>query len=87
MDRKNPQFEQALTEACACGELGGEAYTSVITRLRELGAAFAGLSGSGSTCFGVFTDRAAAALAANRLSRNRNFAIVTFPLARRTIRY
>ena len=80
-------FLPAFAEAYACGELGGVAYTGVIARLREMGAAFAGLSGSGSTCFGVFTDQAAAVKAANRFSRNRNFAMVTFPLARRPIRY
>jgi len=31
-------------------------YNGIISKLRELGAEFAGLSGAGSTCFGVFTE-------------------------------
>jgi len=33
------------------------AYNDIIFKLREVGANFAGLSGSGSTCFGVFKKR------------------------------
>jgi len=32
-------------------------YEEIISQLRKLGADFAGLSGAGSTCFGVFKDR------------------------------
>jgi 4-diphosphocytidyl-2-C-methyl-D-erythritol kinase len=39
-------------------------YNDIIYRLRELGADFAGLSGAGSTCFGIFRDRAQAEKAA-----------------------
>jgi 4-diphosphocytidyl-2-C-methyl-D-erythritol kinase len=35
-------------------------YNSIISKLLELGADYANLSGTGSTCFGVFGDRALA---------------------------
>jgi 4-diphosphocytidyl-2-C-methyl-D-erythritol kinase len=35
-------------------------YEEIISQLRKLGADFAGLSGAGSTCFGVFKNRACA---------------------------
>ena len=42
-------------------------YNEIISRLQELGAEFAGLSGTGSTCFGVFRDWKQAQEAANAL--------------------
>jgi len=39
-------------------------YNGIISQLRELGADFAGLSGAGSTCFGVFAERELAERAA-----------------------
>ena len=63
----------------------GLVYQRVIDELRELGAAFAGLSGSGSTCFGVFSGREQAESARSILSKHWTFVIVTFLLARRTI--
>ncbi|MDR0568398.1 MAG: 4-(cytidine 5'-diphospho)-2-C-methyl-D-erythritol kinase [Spirochaetaceae bacterium] len=61
-----------------------EAYRAVLAALREGGADFAGLSGSGSVCFGVFTDETAARETVRRIRGNegRNFAELTFPLAR-----
>jgi len=38
----------------------GRGYAGILGRLKSLGAGFAGLSGSGSTCFGVFTEKATA---------------------------
>ncbi|MDR0316652.1 MAG: 4-(cytidine 5'-diphospho)-2-C-methyl-D-erythritol kinase, partial [Treponema sp.] len=35
----------------------GAAYRNILSQLRELGAEFAGLSGAGSTCFGVFSQQ------------------------------
>jgi len=42
-------------------------YTRIIYKLRESGADFAGLSGAGSTCFGVFKERECAEKAAASL--------------------
>ena len=42
-------------------------YNGIICRLRELGAGFAGLSGAGSTCFGVFGESEPAQRAAQAL--------------------
>jgi len=42
-------------------------YSEIISRLKDLGAQYANLSGSGSTCFGVFGDRAKAIKAAEIL--------------------
>jgi len=45
-------------------------YYKIISQLRESGADFAGLSGSGSTCFGVFIERKCAEKAALSLRDN-----------------
>ena len=42
------------------GEPEKSVYNDIIYRLCELGADYAGLSGAGATCFGVFGDRALA---------------------------
>ena len=42
-------------------------YDGIISRLRELGAEFASLSGTGSTCFGVFREKPLAEKAAAAL--------------------
>jgi 4-diphosphocytidyl-2-C-methyl-D-erythritol kinase len=42
-------------------------YNEIISRLKDLGAQYANLSGSGSTCFGVFGDRVKALRAAENL--------------------
>jgi 4-diphosphocytidyl-2-C-methyl-D-erythritol kinase len=59
-----------------------EAYRSIIVSLNALGADFAGLSGSGSTCFGIFTDGGAADRAVQALLKRWNFVKATIPLAR-----
>lgn len=61
-------------------------YQDIISSLRELGADFAGLSGSGSACFGVFSGRDKAVAAGTVLLKRWRFVIVTYPLARRTIK-
>jgi 4-diphosphocytidyl-2-C-methyl-D-erythritol kinase len=48
-------------------------YKEIISRLMNLGAQYANLSGSGSTCFGVFGDRAKAIHAAEILRSKWNF--------------
>jgi len=55
------------------GEREKAVYDSIIARLRELGADFSGLSGAGSTCFGVFRERELAQRAAAALRGVWNF--------------
>ena len=55
------------------GERERSVYNEIIGKLRELGAGFAGLSGSGSTCFGVFTESGNAQRAADSLREMWNF--------------
>jgi 4-diphosphocytidyl-2-C-methyl-D-erythritol kinase len=66
------------------GESGeAAAYRKILARLRELGADFAGLSGAGSTCFGVFSDSKRALRAERDLSTVWDITNVTIPLAHR----
>jgi len=65
----------------------GLAYQRIIDELRELGADFAGLSGSGATCFGVFPGRNQAEIARKVLLERKLFNIITFLLARWAIPY
>jgi 4-diphosphocytidyl-2-C-methyl-D-erythritol kinase len=60
-------------------------YQEIISALREQRADFSGLSGSGSTCFGVFSSQSQARTASGLLSKRWNFVIETFSLAFRTI--
>ena len=55
------------------------AYQNILERLRELGAEFSGLSGAGSTCFGVFLGETAQKVLEN-LNFDRFFIKFTFPL-------
>jgi 4-diphosphocytidyl-2-C-methyl-D-erythritol kinase len=63
----------------------GLPYGAVLSRLRELGADFAGLSGSGSTCFGVFTDGGIAKKAGSFLMKQWKAVKLTFPLRARQL--
>jgi 4-diphosphocytidyl-2-C-methyl-D-erythritol kinase len=58
----------------------GAVYSQLIGDFKNLGAAFAGLSGSGSTCFGVFKEKEAAERAERALRSPRNLVKTTFPL-------
>ena len=60
-----------------------DAYKEILARLREAGALFAGLSGSGSCCFGVFGEETAAKKAAESLSWGENWVSVTSFLAKK----
>ena len=60
-------------------------YQHIISDLKEQGAAFAGLSGSGSTCFGVFSEREKAESTWESLAAHWPFVVSTFVLARQTI--
>jgi len=64
---------------------GFSAYQEIVSGLRELGADFSGLSGSGSSCFGVFSSQSQARTAKEVLLKRWNFVIETFLLAFRTI--
>jgi 4-diphosphocytidyl-2-C-methyl-D-erythritol kinase len=57
------------------------AYRQILSQLREAGAAFCGLSGSGATCFGVFTQETDARNAMAFLLKLNYFTIATYPLA------
>jgi len=59
----------------------GEVYLNILAQLKELDAEFAGLTGTGSTCFGVFNNRETAEKARKLLSKTWNNTILTFPLA------
>jgi len=54
-----------------------EAYYNILMDLKSAGADFAGLSGSGSTCFGIFTNRE---MAEKAVVRQKNAVQVTMPL-------
>lgn len=56
-----------------------KAYLDIFARLKELGAVFSGLSGAGSTCFGVFTKMAEAKRACKILLETWDFVKLTFP--------
>jgi 4-diphosphocytidyl-2-C-methyl-D-erythritol kinase len=58
------------------------AYRAILGELQAQGADFCGLTGSGSTCFGIFTQEGAAKKAEKSLSRSGVFTLLTFPLAR-----
>jgi 4-diphosphocytidyl-2-C-methyl-D-erythritol kinase len=60
----------------------GGAYGRILSRLEGLGADFSGLSGAGSTCFGVFGDGERAEKAVKSLAAELPFVQLTFPLAR-----
>jgi len=54
-------------------------YNGIISQLRELGAEYANLSGTGSTCFGVFKEREKAEKAAVSLRGKWGFVECTSP--------
>jgi 4-diphosphocytidyl-2-C-methyl-D-erythritol kinase len=59
----------------------GEVYRDILVDFRVLGANFSGLSGTGSTCFGIFTQKGAAEQAVQSLLLRYPFVELTFPLA------
>jgi 4-diphosphocytidyl-2-C-methyl-D-erythritol kinase len=76
-----PVFLDGTAESTAFSD-EGIIYQHIINDLLELGADFAGLSGSGSTCFGVFSRHKEAELARKALLKRYSFVINTFSLAR-----
>jgi 4-diphosphocytidyl-2-C-methyl-D-erythritol kinase len=83
---KNPTevsgFVHLINENFYCGdndflpvfeEKEKSVYNGIISQLRELGAHFASLSGSGSTCFGLFREGEQAAFAEKALTGKWSF--------------
>ncbi|MDR0555277.1 MAG: 4-(cytidine 5'-diphospho)-2-C-methyl-D-erythritol kinase [Treponema sp.] len=71
------------TRCCPDSNSGiGEAYQGILSELETLGADFSGLSGTGSTCFGIFTNKGVAEQTAKTLAKKWEFVQLTFPLAR-----
>ncbi|MCL2380244.1 MAG: 4-(cytidine 5'-diphospho)-2-C-methyl-D-erythritol kinase [Treponema sp.] len=60
-----------------------DAYRAILEGLRQAGASFAGLSGSGSCCFGVFVTEKMAKNAEKELKGAKNDVNLTFFLARK----
>jgi len=58
-------------------------YRSILEELRETGALFSGLSGSGSCCFGIFDEREMVERAKKELSGGKNYVNCTFFLAQK----
>jgi 4-diphosphocytidyl-2-C-methyl-D-erythritol kinase len=80
-----PYWNDFLPVLCG-GDGESLAYRRILSALRGGGADFAGLSGAGSTCFGVFKDGGKAEKTAQLLSKEGFFAYVTFFLARSPFR-
>jgi 4-diphosphocytidyl-2-C-methyl-D-erythritol kinase len=59
----------------------GEVYRNILVDLRVMGANFSGLSGAGSTCFGIFTQKGVAEQAVQSFLLRYPFVELTFPLA------
>ena len=64
-----------------CGKDEATAYRSIFAVLQNFGASFAGLSGAGSACFGLFHEKDRAERCAIELDAGGNFARTTFFLA------
>jgi 4-diphosphocytidyl-2-C-methyl-D-erythritol kinase len=88
-DCENWPFYNDFLPAFLSSEHSGNAviYRTILESLRNSGAAFAGLSGSGSCCFGVFRSENKAKKTVEYLQKEGNIAISTFFLAHRPIRY
>jgi 4-diphosphocytidyl-2-C-methyl-D-erythritol kinase len=80
-----PYVNDFLPVFLARGDEEAGAYCRLISLLREEGADFTGLSGAGSTCFGIFKDRKMAEKAAGVLLKQWNLVYLTFFLASSTI--
>jgi 4-diphosphocytidyl-2-C-methyl-D-erythritol kinase len=65
--------------------LRADHYRDILTTLKDAGASFAGLSGAGSCCFGVFKVKETAEMAEKELRIPGNFVKLTFFLAQKTI--
>jgi 4-diphosphocytidyl-2-C-methyl-D-erythritol kinase len=73
---KNPSGSDSSNDFLPVfNEKENSVYNDIISRLCENGAHFASLSGSGSTCFGMFKEKEQAEKAVRILSKNWEFAI------------
>jgi 4-diphosphocytidyl-2-C-methyl-D-erythritol kinase len=72
--------------ALSGGDGESSVYRHILSVLRGGGAGFAGLSGAGSTCFGVFKDKGGAERTAKLLLNEGFLVYVTFFLARSPFR-
>jgi 4-diphosphocytidyl-2-C-methyl-D-erythritol kinase len=61
--------------------LSGESYRDILMNLRAFGADFSGLSGAGSTCFGIFSQKKKAEQAVQNFLTRYAFVELTIPLA------
>jgi 4-diphosphocytidyl-2-C-methyl-D-erythritol kinase len=80
-----PYWNDFLPALCG-GDGESSVYRRILSALRGGGAGFAGLSGAGSVCFGVFKDKGRAEKAAKLLSNEGFLTYVTFFLARSPLR-
>jgi 4-diphosphocytidyl-2-C-methyl-D-erythritol kinase len=83
-----PYTNDFLEVFLAGDDAPARAYRTILERLRDQGADFCGLTGSGSTCFGIFTGGGGVAEKAVETIRtvtftpeHRIFTALTFPLA------
>ncbi|MCL2127571.1 MAG: 4-(cytidine 5'-diphospho)-2-C-methyl-D-erythritol kinase [Treponema sp.] len=81
-----PVFQARAGKGPPAGTAGG-VYREILAGLEDAGAGFSGLSGSGSTCFGVFPGQEKAGAALVSLRKKWPWVILTFPLARRAIKH
>ena len=84
---KNWDFSNDFLPVFLADAKAGAIYRQIFTCLREQGAEFTGLSGSGSACFGVFSNGEEAQVAKKALSEQCSIAVVTFPLAHWAVPY
>jgi 4-diphosphocytidyl-2-C-methyl-D-erythritol kinase len=81
---KWPFFNDFLPVFLCQDSANSAVYSGILEILRGLGASFAGISGSGSCCFGIFCTEIGAKKATEKLRRKEgNIAISTFFLAHR----
>jgi hypothetical protein len=80
-----PQGKEILGTEAAANAANAGVYREILAALKDAGAAFAGLSGAGSCCFGVFRVKETAEKAGKRLGIPGNFVKLTFFLAQKTI--
>lgn len=78
-----PYKNDFLPVFLSCGKKDEkEAYQNIFRAFEASGALFSGLSGAGSTCFGVYKDRKSAEKAVHGFHFAGSFVKLTYPLAR-----
>jgi len=81
-----PFYNDFLPVFLASGDhQNADQYRIILAALKDAGASFAGLSGAGSCCFGIFKVRETAEKAEKKLRIPGNFVKLTFFLAQKTI--